>query len=215
MKKTKHTIRRYFIAGLLIWVPIWVTLLVLKFMVDLLDKVVDLIPHAYQPAQLIGVDIPGLGVVLVVVMLFLTGMLGANFIGRRLLSFSESIFAKIPLVRSIYNAVKQVMNSLFSTSGESFRRVLLVEYPRKGLWSIAFQTSRGFEEAREHIGEELLTIFIPTTPNPTSGFMMIIPAKDAIELKMSVDAALRMVISLGVVLPADKAKELDTTPVVR
>ena len=208
MKKTKHMMRRYFIGGLLIWVPIWVTLLVLKFMVDLLDKVVDLIPHAYQPAQLIGFDIPGLGVVLVVLLLFFTGMLAANFIGRWFVAFSEGIFVRIPLVRSIYKAVKQVMNSLFSTSGESFRRVLLVEYPRKGLWSIAFQTSRGFTEAKEHIGEELVTIFIPTTPNPTSGFLMMIPAKDAVELKISVEAALRMVISLGVVLPEEKVKEL-------
>lgn len=208
MKKARHALRRYFITGLLIWVPVWVTLLVIKFLVELLDKVVELLPKAYQPEQLFGMHIPGMGIVLVFLLVFMTGMLAANFIGRRFVSFTESIFDRIPFFRSIYKAVKQVMKSLFSASGESFRRVVLVEYPRKGLWSIAFQTGRGFHAATEALGDDLLTIFIPTTPNPTSGYLMVVPQKDTVELDMTVEEALRIVISLGVVMPADKLDDL-------
>lgn len=196
-----RSIRKYLLAGLLVWLPIWVTLLVIRFVIDTLDSTLSLLPNAYQPSQLIGYDIPGVGVVVSLTVVFLTGLLATNFLGKRLVSLGERFLAKIPLVRSIYNAVKQVLETLFSSSSQAFRKVLLIEYPRKGLWSIAFQTSVANQEVHYHAGEEMITIFVPTTPNPTSGFLMMVPQRDATELNMSVDEALKMVISLGVVQP--------------
>jgi len=196
-----HRIRRYSIAGLLIWLPIVVTFIVIRFMVDLLDQSLNLLPHAYQPAQLIGFNIPGFGVVISLSVVFITGMLVTNFLGHLVVRMWEAILNKIPLVRTIHSAVKQVLSTIFSSSGQSFRRVLLVEYPKKGLWSIAFQTGTGTEEVNSHLESEALTLFVPTTPNPTSGFLIIARKEDVKELNMSVDDALKMVISIGVVKP--------------
>ncbi|MDF2867247.1 MAG: hypothetical protein K0S11_717 [Gammaproteobacteria bacterium] len=193
--------RRYFFAGLLVWLPIIITLYVIGFLVGLLDRSVNILPMAYHPDALLGVHIPGFGVVLSFMVLFVTGMLVTNFLGRKLVAFWEKILARIPLVRSIYSSSKQVIETLFSSNGQAFRKVLLVEYPRKGCWSIAFQTGAGTTELRDHLGEELVTLFVPTTPNPTSGFLIIVPKKDITELSMSVDDALKMVISLGVIQP--------------
>lgn len=193
--------KRYFIAGLLVCVPLWVTLLIIKFLVDLFDKIFGLIPDAYQPDKLLGFHLPGLGLLFAVVFVFIIGMVITHFLGHRLVDLYESIVARIPLVRTIYNAVKQVMSSLLSASDDSFRNVILVEYPRKGIWSIAFQTSKGFDLAEEATGEEMITVFLPTTPNPTSGFLLLVPKKDTVKIDVSVDEALKMVISLGVVLP--------------
>ena len=204
MKTFKHRVRSYLIAGILVWVPIWVTFVVIRFIVDLMDKTLDLLPRAYRPDTLLGMHIPGLGLIFTVVILFVTGLLVTNFLGHKLVNLWERILARIPLVRTIYTSVKQVLHTIFSASDESFRKVLLVEYPRKGLWSVAFQTSSGFRQAEKHVGEELITIFIPTTPNPTSGFLMFIPRNEAIELDISVDEALKVVISLGVVLPKSR-----------
>lgn len=196
------TIRRYLIAGLLVWLPLAATLLVLNFIVGLLDKTIVLLPDNLQPQNLIGMHLPGLGVIISIIILLLTGMLVTNFLGRKLLSFWHKLIARIPLVRTIYISVKQVFETLFSQHEPAFRKVLLVEYPRKGMWSVAFQTGRGWKQAAEHIGEDdLVTIFVPTTPNPTSGFLILLPKKDTIELDISVDQALRLVISLGVVAP--------------
>jgi len=200
--KYKHTIRGYLAAGLLLWIPIWVTLLVIGFIVELLDGTLSLLPHAYQPDQLLGMHIPGLGVVISILVVFSTGVLATNFIGRHLVALGESILSRIPLVRTIYHAAKQVVTTIFSSSSESFRKVLLVEYPRKGLWSIAFQTATASKSISDHCdGEDMVAVFLPTTPNPTSGFLIMVPRKDAYELDMSVDAALKMVISLGVMQP--------------
>ena len=201
-------IRAYLIAGLLVWIPLWVTFLVLNFLIGIVDSTLSLLPKAYQPDNLLNMHVPGLGIVFSLVVVFVTGVVARNFIGKHLVQFGESILQRIPLVRAIYSAVKQVLNTIFSTQGDAFRRVLFVEYPRKGLWSIAFQTSVGFKEGEHHLDEQLVTIFIPTTPNPTSGFLMMIPKKDTIELNMSVDEALRLVISLGVVLPDHQIKEI-------
>lgn len=198
-------IRRYLIAGLVVWLPIVATFVVLRFLVDTLDQSLSLLPLALQPKQLFGVDIPGLGIILSLLILFSTGIFATNFFGAKLVSLGEKILARIPLVRSIYHAVKQVMETIFSSSSQAFRKVLLVEYPRKGLWSVAFQTSKANPEIDYHTADAMITIFVPTTPNPTSGFLMMIPIKDAIELDMSVDEALKMVISLGVVQPGSKA----------
>lgn len=204
--KPRATLRRYIIAGVLVWVPIWVTLLALRFIVDLFDSSLELIPDHYQPDHLLGFHIPGLGLIFALVMVTTTGMLITNILGRRLVEWWEYFLLRIPLVRTIYQAVKQVLMTLFSSSEESFRNVLLVEYPRKGLWTIAFQTSSGFNYAPDLNGEGLLTVFIPTTPNPTSGFLIIVPKQDTLKVDLSVDEALKMVISLGVVMPQAKEK---------
>lgn len=190
--------RSYLLAGLVVWLPILITIGVLRFIIDLLDNTLALIPKAYQPEHLLGIHIPGLGVVLSLILLVSTGVIATNFLGQRLVLWGESVLSRIPLVRSIYNAVKQVINTVLSSNGDAFRKVLLIEYPRKGLWSLAFQTGIGTSEMSAHVNEELISVFIPTTPNPTSGFLMMIPKKEAKELNMSIDEALKFIISLGV-----------------
>lgn len=194
-------IRRYFIAGLLIWLPIWATLVIIKFLIDIMDGTLRLIPTPYQPDKLIGFHIPGLGLVISIAVIIITGMFVSNFIGRQFVALGEYFLAHIPFVRTIYTAVKKVLETLFTSKDQSFRKVLLVEYPRKGLWSIAFQTGTGSEELNKVLNTELISIFIPTTPNPTSGFLMMVPRSEVVELAMNVEDALKYVISLGVVQP--------------
>lgn len=195
-------IRNCLISGLLVWLPIWVTLLVIKFVVDLLSKSLLILPPHLQPDVVLGFHLPGVGVVLTLLVIFLTGLLARNIIGSRLVSMWDAMMARIPLVRSIYTGVKQVTDTLFKPGGQSFRKVLLVEYPCAGVWSIAFQTGEGNKEVETAIGgEPMVAYFIPTTPNPTSGFLMLKPKSQVIELDMSVDQALKYVISLGVVQP--------------
>lgn len=196
------SLRSYLLAGLVVWLPILVTIGVLRFIIDLLDNTLALVPKAYQPEQLLGVHIPGLGVVLSLLLLLATGIFATNFFGQRLVSWGESILSRIPLVRSIYSAVKQVMNAVLSTNSEAFRKVLLIEYPRKGMWTIAFQTGATNTEINAKANEEMVSLFVPTTPNPTSGFLMMLPKREVTELNMSIDEALKFIISLGVMQPA-------------
>lgn len=195
-------IRKYFISGLLIWLPIVVTLLVIKFLVDLLSKSLLLLPPHYQPDVLLGFHIPGIGVILTLLVIFLTGLFAANFIGSRLVALGDSLVARIPLVRSVYIGVKQVAHTIFTPNGQSFRKVLLVEFPHEGVWSLAFQTGESSKEINDALHEEeMVSYFIPTTPNPTSGFLMMAPKSKVKEVDMTVDQALKFVISLGVVQP--------------
>jgi uncharacterized membrane protein len=193
-------VKRYLIAGLLVWVPLGVTVLVIKLLVDIMDQTLLLIPEAYRPETLLGVHIPGLGVLLSVVVVLATGIVVANLFGRQLVHLWERLLARIPLVRSIYAAVKQVVETVFS-SGQSFRKVLLVEYPRKGTWTLAFQTAVDVGEAQAKTGRDVISVYVPTTPNPTSGFFLMVPREDVVELDMSVDDGLKMLISMGVVVP--------------
>jgi uncharacterized membrane protein len=193
--------RRYLIAGLLVWVPLIVTGLIIKFLVDLLDFTILLLPPSWRPEAILGFSVPGTGVVVAIVIVFLTGIVAANIVGRKLFDLGEAIVDRIPLVRSIYSAVKQVVHSLFSNGGQSFRRVLMVQYPRKGLWTLGFQTGVGVGEVQHRTDHEVVTVFIPTTPNPTSGFVIMVPREDAVELDMSVEDGLKFVMSLGVVVP--------------
>lgn len=197
------TLRRYLVAGLLVWVPLGVTLLILAFLLDLMDRTLVLLPESIQPENLLGFRIPGLGLVLTVLVVLATGMIVTNLFGMQLFTIGERILQRIPLVRSIYASVKQVTESMFS-SGKSFRKVVLVEYPRKGMWSLAFQTGSGADEVRSKTGQEIVNIFIPTTPNPTSGFFLMVPRHDVIELDMTVDQGLKMLLSVGVVVPEFK-----------
>ena len=195
------SLRRYLIAGLLIWVPLGVTLLVLMWLVDLMDSTLLLLPHQYQPETLLGMRIPGLGIVLTVVVLLVTGVVAANLFGRQLVAGWESLLSRIPLVRSIYMGVKQLMEMLFSPSGQSFRKVLLIEYPRAGLWTLAFQTGVTVGEAQYKTGRDVVNVYVPTTPNPTSGFFIMVPQRDVVELNMTVDEGLKMLISMGAIVP--------------
>ena len=196
--------RRYLIAGLLVWLPILVTVLIIKFLIDLMDTTLLLLPQAVQPEVLVGFSIPGLGVLLSALVLLTTGMVVTNLMGRNMVSLWERLLMRIPLVRPIYSAAKQLVETLFSGSGKSFRRVILVEYPRQGLWTLAFVTGDGVTEAGQRTGRELVNIFVPTTPNPTSGFFLMVPASDIIELDMSVDAGIKLILSAGAVGPDDK-----------
>jgi len=198
----KVRLRRYLVAGLLVWVPIGATILIFSVLLDLMDRLLLLLPPAFRPEQLLGFRIPGLGAILAVGVLLATGLLVANFFGRRLVGSFESLLDRIPLVRGVYSSVKHFAEVVFSDSNTSFKKVLLIEYPRTGLYSLAFQTSENPEEVQRRTGDEIVTVFLPTTPNPTSGFMLFVPRKDVTELDMSVEEALKMVISLGVVLPA-------------
>lgn len=196
-------LRKWFISGLLVWLPIWVTLLVMSFLVDLLSKSLLLLPAQYQPDKLFGFHLPGSGVVLTIAVILITGMFAANLVGKRLVSFWDKMLGRIPLVRSIYNGVKQVTETLFTPGGPSFRKVLLVEYPSPGIWSLAFQTGQVGKEIETRLGggEPMVSYFVPTTPNPTSGFLMMAPKSKVIELDISVDQALKFIISLGVMQP--------------
>lgn len=195
-------IRRYFISGLLVWVPIVVTILVIKFLVNMLDNLFLVVPKQYQPDALLGFHFPGVGVLIILIVILTTGMIVANFIGSRLVALWDSIVAKIPLVRSIHMGVKQVMQTLFTPGGQSFRKVLLIEYPRPGLWTIAFQTGDAGKEIEKSLDiQEMISLYVPTTPNPTSGFLLMVPREKVIEVNMSVEQALKFVISLGVMQP--------------
>lgn len=196
-------LRRYLVAGLLIWVPLGVTLLIVTFLVDLIDRTLLLLPARIQPENLIGFRIPGLGLVLTTIIVLVTGMIVTNLFGMQIVTLAEKMLRRIPVVRSIYSAVKQVTESMFS-SGKSFRKVVLVEYPRQGVWTVAFQTGTGAEEVRIKTGRNVTNVFVPTTPNPTSGFFLMVPHEDLIELDMSVDDGLKMLLSVGVVVPKYK-----------
>lgn len=195
-------IRRYFISGLLVWLPIWVTILVIKFLVDILDNTLVLLPAEYRPDALIGFHVPGIGVVITLLVIFVTGVVVANFLGSKLVRIWDAMINRIPLVRTVHAGVKQLLQTIFSPSGQSFRKVHLVQYPREGMWTLAFQTGDALKMIEEMTGgESMVSLYVPTTPNPTSGFLLMVPRKDVIELNISVDQALKFVISLGVVQP--------------
>lgn len=196
-------VRRWIVAGLLLWVPLGVTVLVIKFLVDLADRTLLLIPYEYRPETLLGFNIPGLGVALAALTVIVTGMIFANLLGSRLVRIWEDLLARIPLVRSIYSSVKQITETLFSTSGKSFRKVVLVEYPRRELWTLAFITGDAAEVFEQATGKQLVSIYVPTTPNPTSGFFLMVPRQDVVVLDIPVDKGLKMILSTGVVVPED------------
>lgn len=194
--------KRYFITGLLIWIPLGITVLVLSWLIGTMDQSLDLLPDQLRPETLLGFHVPGFGVVLTLLVVFLTGLLAANFIGQRLVRFWEGLLARIPVVKSIYYGVKQVSDTVLADTGQAFRKVLLVQYPRNGSWTIAFQTGRPGGDVVNHLRGEYVSVYVPTTPNPTSGFFLMMPRADVVELDMSVDEALKYVISMGVVAPA-------------
>ena len=195
------TMRKYFITGLLILVPLAITAWVLHAVISTMDQSLLLLPAQWRPENLFGFKIPGLGAVLTVLIIFVTGLLTKNFIGKYIVSLGEKALHHIPIVSSIYSSVKQVSDTLFSSSGNAFSKALLIQYPREGSWTIAFLTGKPGGAVAQHLNGEYLSVYVPTTPNPTSGYFLMIPKKDAIELDMSVDTALKYVVSMGVVAP--------------
>jgi len=207
----KH-LRRYLVAGLLVWIPLGVTIFILRVLIGLMDRSLLLIPQPYRPEEWLGFTIPGLGLILTLLVLLVTGLLAANIVGRSMVGFWESLLDRIPVVRSVYSATKNFAEIVFSDSGQSFKKVLLIEYPRKGIYSLAFQTATKLGEVQGRMGEEMICTFVPTTPNPTSGYIIILPKKDIIELDMDIDEALKMIISLGVVVPAWRRDQIAELP---
>ncbi|TAN47544.1 MAG: DUF502 domain-containing protein, partial [Betaproteobacteria bacterium] len=197
---------KYLITGLLIWIPLVITIWVLKLVVDTLDQTLLLLPLALRTESWLGMHIPGLGVLLTVLIVFVTGVLAANFIGERLVRIWDELIHRIPFVSSIYSSVKQVSDTLFSSGGQAFRKALLVQWPREGMWTIAFLTGTPGGDAARHLPGDFLSVYVPTTPNPTGGYFVIVARKDVIELDMTVDQALTYIISMGVVAPGTNLK---------
>ncbi len=193
-------LRNYFISGLLFWVPLALSVIVIKFSLELINK---LVPTKYIPETLfnLNTNFPGSGIVLVLIIILITGVIVSNFLGRKLVALWERILNKIPGFRNVYKVLKKVSDTVFNSSTESFRKAFLIQYPSKGIWVIAFQSGDYKGEAESIIGEEMINLFVPTTPNPTSGFFVMMPIKDAFELDMSVEEAFKIVISAGVVTP--------------
>jgi len=197
--------KRYLIAGLLVWVPLGITIYVLAFLINTLDQTLLLLPESVRPDTVLGFHVPGLGVVLSFAILLVTGVIAANFLGARLIHVWEALLGRIPVVKSIYNGVKQVSDTLLSDSSYAFRKALLVEFPAPGSWSIAFLTGTPPASVADHLGGEHITVYVPTTPNPTSGYVVILPKARVHELDMTVDEALKYIISMGVVAPKPHA----------
>ena len=196
------TLRRYFIAGLLVWIPLGITLWVLALLVGLMDASLLLLPATLQSEALFGFHVPGLGIILTLAIVLATGALAANYFGRQLLSFGDTVLNRIPIVRSVYGGVKQISDTLFDPQGKAFRRAVLVRYPHPGTWTVALMTGAPQHEVADILGKEHISVFVPTTPNITAGFFLIVPQADVIELDMSVDDALKYIISMGVAEPA-------------
>jgi uncharacterized membrane protein len=194
-------LRRYLVAGLLVWLPLGATYFVIQLLVRWMDNSLLLLPEAYRPDNLLGFHVPGLGVVLSLMILLFTGLVAANLFGRKLVSMWERLLSRIPLVRSVYSAVKQLVETMFADNGKSFRKVVLVEFPRRGLWTLAFITSEDSGVVQQATGRDVVNVYIPTTPNPTGGYFVLVPKEDIRELDMSVDDGLKMLLSMGAVNP--------------
>ena len=200
-------LKKYFITGLLIWLPLAITYMVISWIVGTLDAILLWLPEEYQPSRYLGVHIPGVGVIASLLLVFFTGLVAANVIGQKLVKLWEALLARIPVVKSIYYSVKQVSDTVFSSSGQAFRKALLVQYPREGVWTIAFLTGQPGGDAAEHLRGDYVSVYVPTTPNPTSGFFLMMRRSEVVELDMSVDDALKYIISMGVVAPPMRRRE--------
>ncbi|MDH3288338.1 MAG: DUF502 domain-containing protein [Betaproteobacteria bacterium] len=206
--------RRYFVTGLLIWVPLVITVWVLNLLVSTLDQILHLLPLQFRTENWLGVHIPGFGVAMTVLIVFVTGLLAANIIGQRLVKFWERVLAQIPVVNSIYKGVKQVSDTLFAPGGQAFRKALLVQWPREGMWTIAFLTGTAGGDVVSHLEGDYLSIYVPTTPNPTGGYFIMVRRADVVELDMTVDEALKYIISMGVAPPGSTARRDGVAPPV-
>ncbi|HYW56907.1 MAG TPA: DUF502 domain-containing protein [Polaromonas sp.] len=200
-----NAIRRWLLAGLLVLVPLAVTVWLLNWVISSLDQTLQILPDSWHPDRLLGFHIPGFGVLLALAIVLSIGALATNFFGKKIVSWWDALLSRIPIVRSIYSSVKQVSDTLFSENGNAFRKALLVQWPREGVWTIAFQTGAPGGDVANHLPGDYLSVYVPTTPNPTGGYFVMLKKTDCIELKMSVDEALTYVISMGVVVPGSAA----------
>ncbi len=205
-----NLLRRYLVAGLLVWLPLGATIFVIRLLVGWMDQSLLLLPERFRPETLLGFHIPGLGVVLSLLILLLTGLVAANLFGRKLVSLWEQLLSRIPLVRSVYSAVKQLVETMFADNGNSFRKVVLVEFPRRGLWTLAFLTSEEQGQVQQATGRDVVSVYVPTTPNPTGGYFVLVPREDVREIDLSVDDGLKLLLSMGAVNPTHTT---DTQPV--
>ena len=198
--------KRYIMTGLLVWVPLALTLWILDFVITFMDPIVLRLPPALRPEQWLGVRVPGAGLVLAAIVVLLTGMLAANIVGQRFVVWWESILGRIPIVSGIYRSVKQVSDTLLAQNGHSFRRAVLVEFPQRGQWAVGFVVGSAGGRISKHLDAQSLTVYVPTAPNPTSGYTLILPNSEVHDVDMSVDEALKFVISMGVVMPPPTAR---------
>ncbi len=198
--------KKYFITGLLVLVPLFITVWVLSSIIGMMDQSLLLLPARWRPKALLGQEIAGIGAVLTMVIILFTGLVATNFFGKRIIGLSEAMLARVPVVKSIYASVKQVSDTLFSDTGNAFRHAVLVQFPRQGNWTIAFITGQPGGDVVRHLQGDFVSVYVPTTPNPTGGYFLMMPRADVIELEMSVDEALKYIISMGVVAPPIKVK---------
>ncbi|MBP7645482.1 MAG: DUF502 domain-containing protein [Comamonas sp.] len=194
-------LRKWLFTGLLVIVPGVITVWVLHWIISTLDQTLNLLPAQWQPDYLLGLHIPGFGVLLTLVVLLSIGAIASNFVGRKLVSWGDALITRIPVVRSIYSSVKQVSDTVFSDSGNAFRTAVLVQWPREGVWTVAFITGSPAGEVARYLRDEYVSVFVPTTPNPTGGYFVMMRKSDCVELEMSVEAALKYIVSMGVVAP--------------
>ena len=199
--------KKYFITGLLVLVPLLITAWVLYSLIQFMDQSLMLLPESWQPKKIFGFNIPGLGAILTLGIIFVTGLIATNIFGQQLIVLWESLLTRVPFVKTIYSSVKQVSDTLFSNTGNAFRKAVLVQYPRLGSWTIAFITGAPGGDVKNHLYGDYISVYVPTTPNPTSGFFLMMPKADVIELEMSVDEALKYIISMGTVTPKDNQTE--------
>ena len=212
LSKVVILFKKYLFAGLLIWVPIAVTFWVIQMVVGMLDQTINFLPPHLRPVHTIGFHIPGLGALITLVLIFLTGVVAANIFGQQLVRWWDRLLDQIPFVNSVYKAVKQVSDTLLSPDGQAFNKALLIQYPRQGSWTIAFQTGVPGGDVVRHLPGDYVSVYVPTTPNPTSGFFLMMPKSDIVELDMTVDEALKYVISMGVVAPNAKPAVTSSVP---
>lgn len=201
--------KKYFITGLLVLVPLFITIWVLSSLIGMMDQSLLLLPESWRPKAQLGLEIPGVGALLTLLIIFVTGLIATNFFGMQVILLWEALLARVPVVKSIYSSVKQVSDTLFSDSGNAFRQAVLVQFPREGVWTIAFITGMPGGDVANHLLGEYVSVYVPTTPNPTGGYFLMLPREEVIALDMSVDEALKYIISMGVVAPADKLKAKD------
>ncbi|MGZ3598096.1 MAG: DUF502 domain-containing protein [Syntrophales bacterium] len=202
----KKKLKQIFLTGLAVTVPIGLTLYILFFLIDIMDSLLRIIPLKYHPDTLLGIHIPGLGTIVTVILIFICGLITASYVGNKIVQYGEDLLYRIPFVRNIYQAIKRFSDTVVMDRRSSFKRVVLVEFPRKGLYTIGFVTGKPVWEIKREIGENLISVFLPTTPNPTSGYLIILPEDELVEVDMSVEEALTYIISVGIVAPAERAK---------
>ncbi|RAR58922.1 putative membrane protein [Paraburkholderia unamae] len=198
----KATLKSVFLTGLLVLVPLAITLWVLNLVIGTMDQTLLLLPESWRPERVFGVRLPGLGAVLTLAFIFVVGVLTHNFIGQKLVEWWNALVRRIPIIGPLYGSIQQVSDTLLSSNGNAFRKALLIEYPRKGSWTIAFLTGIPGGDVVNHLQEDHVSVYVPTTPNPTSGFFLMVPKSEVVELDMTVDAALKYIVSMGVVAPA-------------